>query len=360
MHVFEYGKRKIMALIVALLFVFGASNSMAQEEYTADDYFPLVIGNSWTYDDGTVTVSGTRPVNEVTTKEVSHPDGYKQCFTNDENGIRYHMEYDPAVWVDSIQQFVWVYVTFSPPILYADPVMAIGESVYSSGTASFEFGFAPGTLFPLNYSATSTAQVIENVAVPLGTFRTIRLYTEVEISGLIYTEYVDYEVIQTNWVTKGVGIIKTIDDDGTSVLTDTNIPIADLSVTKSDSPDPVEEGQNLTYTITVTNNGPDGATGVVMTDTLPPDVDFVSASPGCTEVNGIVTCSIGSILSGADAAVQIVISPTTVETVNNAAVAEGNEADPDPNNNETLEPTSVIPGTKINTIPGILLLLIGE
>ena len=43
-------------------------------------------------------------------------------------------------------------------------------------------------------------------------------------------------------------------------------PAADLSVTKTDSPDPVRSGGNLTYTITVTNNGPDAATGVTMTD----------------------------------------------------------------------------------------------
>src|SRR5438034_11620869 len=42
---------------------------------------------------------------------------------------------------------------------------------------------------------------------------------------------------------------------------------ADLSVTKSDSPDPVTVGQQLTYTITVTNNGPDAASPVTLDDT---------------------------------------------------------------------------------------------
>ena len=44
---------------------------------------------------------------------------------------------------------------------------------------------------------------------------------------------------------------------------------ADLEITKSDSPDPVTTGSDLTYTITVTNNGPDAATSVTVTDTLP-------------------------------------------------------------------------------------------
>jgi uncharacterized repeat protein (TIGR01451 family) len=43
---------------------------------------------------------------------------------------------------------------------------------------------------------------------------------------------------------------------------------ADLSVVKSDSPDPVTVGQNLTYTIVVTNNGPDTAENVTLDDLL--------------------------------------------------------------------------------------------
>ncbi len=68
---------------------------------------------------------------------------------------------------------------------------------------------------------------------------------------------------------------------------------SDLSVTKTDSPDPVTVGNNLTYTVTITNNGPGGATGVVLTDTLPVGVTFVSATPSqgsCGEASGVVTC----------------------------------------------------------------------
>ena len=67
------------------------------------------------------------------------------------------------------------------------------------------------------------------------------------------------------------------------------VAMADLSVAKDDSPDPVTEGDDVTYTITLTNNGPDAATGVLLTDTLPAGATFVSASSGCTEVSGVVT-----------------------------------------------------------------------
>src|SRR5207247_1918041 len=63
-----------------------------------------------------------------------------------------------------------------------------------------------------------------------------------------------------------------------STPTPTPTPMANLSVTKTDSPDPVTEGDNLTYTIMVHNAGPQTATGVTMTDVLPPDTTFVSLS----------------------------------------------------------------------------------
>ena len=54
------------------------------------------------------------------------------------------------------------------------------------------------------------------------------------------------------------------------------LAIADLSITKVDSPDPVNTGANLTYTITVTNNGPDAAANASWSDTLPAGTSFVS------------------------------------------------------------------------------------
>src|SRR6476619_2368631 len=72
----------------------------------------------------------------------------------------------------------------------------------------------------------------------------------------------------------------------------------DLKITKTDSPDPVNVGATLTYSIKVENLGPIAATGVVVTDTLPKTVDFVSAtSTGgtCTHQARKVNCSIGAV-----------------------------------------------------------------
>jgi uncharacterized repeat protein (TIGR01451 family) len=71
---------------------------------------------------------------------------------------------------------------------------------------------------------------------------------------------------------------------------------SDISVTKSDSPDPVFKNGQITYMVNVSNNGPDTGTSVMLTDTLPGGVTFVSAisTQGiCAEGGGTVTCDIG-------------------------------------------------------------------
>src|SRR5262249_40370730 len=66
--------------------------------------------------------------------------------------------------------------------------------------------------------------------------------------------------------------------NNTGTATTAVITRADLAVTKSDSPDPVIAGTNLTYTLSLTNNGPSDAQGVVLSDVVPIGTTFVSAS----------------------------------------------------------------------------------
>jgi len=87
----------------------------------------------------------------------------------------------------------------------------------------------------------------------------------------------------------------------------TPLPAADLVVVKYGKPARVAAGEVLTYTIVVTNAGPSAAVGVVITDPLPPGVNFQSATTGCTQAVRIVTCSVGTLPIGATRTFTIVV-----------------------------------------------------
>jgi uncharacterized repeat protein (TIGR01451 family) len=125
---------------------------------------------------------------------------------------------------------------------------------------------------------------------------------------------------------------------------------ADLELSKSDSPDPVAAGTELTYELVVTNNGPDTSPSFELVDTLPAGVSFVSASAGCVHAAGVVTCSGGSLANGASASFEIVVlvdadlvytagGPTTIT---NSAAVTGVGFDPNPANNSASEDTLVV------------------
>jgi uncharacterized repeat protein (TIGR01451 family) len=90
---------------------------------------------------------------------------------------------------------------------------------------------------------------------------------------------------------------------------------ANLALFKIGAPNPAAIGSPLTYTLTVTNHGPFGATSVTVTDALPIDVAFVSANSsqgGCVEQNRIVSCALGAIPAGGSATVSVEVTPTNL------------------------------------------------
>lgn len=150
----------------------------------------------------------------------------------------------------------------------------------------------------------------------------------------------------------------TIDDPAPGDNMDSNdctlVPSADLTMSKSDAGyDPVVAGtpSGLVYVLTIDNSGPSDAIDgdVMLTDTLPAGVSFVSAvhSGGgpCSHVLGVVSCNLGTI-DVADPAdtVTITVSPACDlrGTISNAAqVVTGGEADPG-SPNAVSEDTDVI------------------
>ncbi|MGH2522294.1 MAG: DUF11 domain-containing protein [Anaerolineales bacterium] len=129
--------------------------------------------------------------------------------------------------------------------------------------------------------------------------------------------------------------------------------VADLFLSKADSTDPVIITGTLTYTVTVANAGPEPATGVLLTDTLPMGVNFssVNTSQGtCAQNMGVVTCDLGMVAAQASATVTIAVSPQNAGVITNMASVTLNEPDPDLVNNSASIDTEVVDFT-ISVMP---------
>jgi uncharacterized repeat protein (TIGR01451 family) len=112
---------------------------------------------------------------------------------------------------------------------------------------------------------------------------------------------------------------------------------ADVQLDKQASASLVIAGDLLTYTLTVTNNGPLTATQVTLTDTLPAGVTVtqVTASQGTCTSSGVIVCSLGELPQGASAVVSLVVRVGTdmVGLIPNTAQVASAELDLHPANN---------------------------
>ena len=118
----------------------------------------------------------------------------------------------------------------------------------------------------------------------------------------------------------------------------------DLVVTNGDTPDPVRLGNNVTYTLVVTNKGPSQATNVVVTDVLPVGIDFLSCTPSQGSYGqdaGTVTCALGTLANGARATVTIVATPTQVGVFTNQVSAQTDDTDTNTVDNRASAVTTV-------------------
>ena len=90
---------------------------------------------------------------------------------------------------------------------------------------------------------------------------------------------------------------------------------ADLAVAVAAVPSVVTLTSNLTYTIRITNRGPNAGPDVRLTDRLPTGVNFVSvaASQGsCVLSSGVLTCMLGHLPNGGEAMVTMDVVPVTI------------------------------------------------
>ncbi len=136
----------------------------------------------------------------------------------------------------------------------------------------------------------------------------------------------------------------TQDDDDT--VTVSPVPASDLRVTKTDDPDPVLAGNDVTYVVTVENLGPLSATNVVLTDTLPAGVTYKSVTPGSwtcpTPTTSQVRCTLASLgMTSSNVTIVATVKPETRGSVTNQVSVSNNIVDAVPSNNSSQAATTV-------------------
>jgi uncharacterized repeat protein (TIGR01451 family) len=127
------------------------------------------------------------------------------------------------------------------------------------------------------------------------------------------------------------------------------LPTADLAITSfAASPGTVQIGDDLTYTIVVTNNGPYPATAVQITSPLSAGANYVAGSgtvspSGSVGLEGSsVVASVGALAKGATATVTFTVIPSLVGTLSATASVTASEIDLNLGNNSASTSTNVV------------------
>lgn len=140
-------------------------------------------------------------------------------------------------------------------------------------------------------------------------------------------------------------IIELNPSDNVVTLTGTAIGLADLAMFQTAAPNPVTVASNLTAVFTLTNLGPTRADDVNFSAPLPPGFWFVSAESLqglCSFMNGVVSCPLGSLSSGAVATVTIRWRAGDLGTVNTMGNLLATTSDPNPANNTVSSSVTVV------------------
>ena len=175
------------------------------------------------------------------------------------------------------------------------------------------------------------------VTAPASVSRTIQATLDPNVTGPV-----------TNTATVG----SDTPDPNPDNNTDTGIvtpepPSADVALTKTGPATVLPNGQ-VTYTITVTNNGPSAADNVTVNDTIPSALTNVDLTPSVGTCDNAGTCQLGTLQPGATATITVTGTAPASGTFTNTAQVTTTTPGDDPGNNEDTVTTTVTPNADVS------------
>ena len=118
------------------------------------------------------------------------------------------------------------------------------------------------------------------------------------------------------------------------------LPVADLSVIKIVNVSNPNYGEFIKWTVIVSNNGPNNASGVIVRDTMPKGITLIKASDF---IYSDGTWYVGDLVVGEVRELDMICKVSATGTFTNFASVQGNEFDPDVDNNNANESIFVNP-----------------
>jgi pimeloyl-ACP methyl ester carboxylesterase len=201
---------------------------------------------------------------------------------------------------------------------------------------------------PSPVTGTNTTFIVGNLTN--GSRFTINI--TVNVSSALANATVINNTANVTWNNETGSLLYANASQSTTVLA-TVFNVSNISISKTDSPDPVNLNGLLTYTLTVTSNGNGTASGVVVTETYPSQVTFVSSQPTATGA-GNATFSLGNLSAGAVFAINITVNASVLVSngtvINNTAnLTFQNETGATIARNANQSTTVLVPfGTSVN------------
>jgi uncharacterized repeat protein (TIGR01451 family) len=147
-------------------------------------------------------------------------------------------------------------------------------------------------------------------------------------------------------------------NNSASAIVTANLPQADLGLSIAASPNPVMIGNNLTTTITVTNAGPNAALNVVVSNTLPVGVNYVSGSASASQgtvsnLNGVIVANLGTLSKNGSVSITFGETPLIVGSLTNTAQAYSVAVDGNSANNSASAISTVLNPAPIILVPAV-------
>jgi len=140
----------------------------------------------------------------------------------------------------------------------------------------------------------------------------------------------------------------------TNFATQVNLPTTDLAISLTNVVSGILAGDTTTIGMTVTNRGPNAATGVVVSNTLPASFQLVSTNASSTFTNGNLVWNIGSLASGSATQLLATVRPTSGGVFSLTAAVTGSTTDTNTANNAVTNNMTVDAILSTNLVVAVL------